>query len=315
MFSVGKWPLLFALVLLFCMVSVAFGLDDDEDTPDVTARVARISFVDGDVQVRRSGAQDWEKAVLNLPVVEGDEINTSDSGRAEIEFDSRTFVRIGSSSYLRIVTLKEEGIALSLPEGSLSLRVNDFDKDRSFLEIDIPKATIAIQKSGLYRIDPGPRDSAEAHVRITDGGEARIYSETSGFTLRNNRAATIFLGGDRVGEWETADASPFTDDFDSWALDRDSAIAKRLKNAYYDKYYDRDIYGAEDLTDYGDWVYTHKYGYVWKPYRTSIASYNDWSPYRYGHWRWLPPFGWTWVNDEPWGWATYHWGRWVYDDG
>ena len=84
---------------------------------------------------------------------------------------------------------------------------------------------------------------------------------------------------------------------------------------YYDKYYDRDIYGAEDLSDYGEWIYTRKYGYVWKPYPHGDKHYADWSPYRYGNWRWIPPYGWTWVNDEPWGWATYHHGRWIFADG
>jgi len=316
MFSARKWFLLLTLALPLCLAGIALGsVDDDEDVPDVTARVARLSYFDGDVQVRRAGHDDWEKAVGNLPIVEGNEITTGANARAEIEFDSRTFVRLGGSSYLRVVTLQDGGIALSLPQGSMSARVNDFNKDKAFLEIDIPKATIAIQKSGLYRIDPGARDSVDAHVRVTDGGEARIYSESSGFTLKNGRSATIFLGGDRSGEWETADATPFTDEFDTWTLDRDSMIAKRLKGAYYDKYYDRDIYGAEDLSDYGDWVYTRSYGYVWRPYASTISPYSDWSPYRYGHWSWVPPFGWTWVNDEPWGWATYHWGRWVWDNG
>lgn len=315
MFSARKWMSLVVLALPLCLAGVSLGfVVDDEDVPDVTTRVARLSYLDGDVQVRHAGQQDWEKGVANLPVVEGDELTTAAGARAEIEFDSRTFVRLGGSSYLRVVTLQDSGIALSLPEGSLSARVNDFNKDKAFLEIDIPKATIAIEKSGLYRIDPGAEDSTDAHVRVTDGGQARIYSETSGFTLKNGRSATIFLGGDRAGEWETADAAPFTDDFDTWTLDRDSTIAKRLKDAYYDKYYDRDIYGAEDLSGYGDWIYTKSYGYVWRPYASTISPYADWSPYRYGHWRWVPPYGWTWVNDEPWGWATYHWGRWVWDD-
>ena len=44
---------------------------DDDNTPEITARVARISFIRGDVQIRRVGNQDWEKAALNLPLVEG----------------------------------------------------------------------------------------------------------------------------------------------------------------------------------------------------------------------------------------------------
>jgi len=36
-----------------------------------------------------------------------------------------------------------------------------------------------------------------------------------------------------------------------------------------------------------------------------------WCPYRYGRWAWVEPWGWTWVDDEPWGFAPFHYGRWV----
>jgi hypothetical protein len=196
----------------------------------------------------------------------------------------------------------------------MSVRVTDFDKDRSFFEIDIPSSTVAIQHSGLYRVDAGTKDSAEVRVLASEGGEARVYSDTSGFLLRNGRSATIYLTGVNAGEWATYDASAFSDGFDAFIKDRDDVVARRIHDAFYDKYYDRDIYGAEDLSDYGDWIYTRKYGYVWRPFANAVAGYSDWSPYRYGQWRWLPPYGWTWVNDEPWGWATYHYGRWVWDN-
>ena len=288
--------------------------DVDDYVPEVTDRVARISFVSGDVQIRRDGSQDWERAALNLPVVEGDEI-TTDGGRFEIQFNSYTFLRVAENSYLKIETLRDEGIAVSLPQGNLSLRVNDFDPARGYFEIDAPKTTVAVQKSGIYRVDAGPTGSASVRVTASDGGEARVYTDAAGFAVKNGRSAKINIDGAYAGEWEMADASRFADEFDSFALDRDAVIAKRLAQAYYDKYYDRDIYGAEDLGDYGEWIHTQKYGYVWRPYRSATSSYSDWSPYRYGQWRWIPPYGWTWVNDEPWGWATYHYGRWVWDDG
>ena len=313
MFSVRNWLRAVALVLPALFVTSAFGFDVDDDIPDITARVARISYLEDDVQIKRAGSDDWEKAALNLPLVEGDEIATSAFAKLEIQFDSRTFVRVPEKSLVRITTLQDSGVALSLPQGTMSIRVTDFDKDRSFFEIDIPNSTVAIQRSGTYRIDTGDKDSSEARVRVTDGGEARIYSDTSGFTLKNDRAAKIYLAGNNAGEWETFDASAFFDSFDNWALDRDKTIAKRLDDAYYDKYYDRDIFGAEDLDGYGDWTYSRDYGYVWRPYASAIQVYSDWSPYRYGHWRWLSPYGWTWINDEPWGWATYHYGRWVWD--
>ncbi len=303
----------FLLPVLF--LNSAFGNVPDDETPEVTARVARISFLRGDVQIRHADSQDWERASNNLPIVEGDEIAAGSNARLEIQFDSRSFLRLAENAFLKVTTLRDEGIALSLPSGTLSLRVLEFDKDRGYFEIDAPDTTIAVQKAGMYRVDAGDKNDKQVRVSVTDDGQARIYSENSGFILRNGRSARIFLDGSNAGEWETTDASRYADDFDSWALERDATIAKRLQRADYDKYYDRDIYGAEDLNDYGEWIYTKKYGYVWKPYRSATASYSDWSPYRYGQWRWIPPYGWTWINDEPWGWATYHHGRWVYDNG
>ncbi len=311
------WPLFFGLTLLFGAL-VAFAGDDIEDdvTPGVEARVSRISFIRGDVQIRREGSQDWEKAVLNLPIVEGDEIVTDANSRLEIQLGVYSHVRLAESSYLRVVGLKDGAVALSLAEGTLNARLTKFDKDAGYFEIDAPKTTVAIQKSGMYRIDAGrPGESSDVRVTVTDDGQAHVYADNSGFTLKNRRSATLRIDGPLAGEWETLDAAQFADEFDSWSLERDAVIAKALKDSYYDKYYDQDIYGAEDLNDNGQWIYTKKYGHVWRPYRSAISSYANWSPYRYGTWRWVPPYGWTWVNDEPWAWATYHHGRWFYDDG
>lgn len=287
----------------------------DDEQPDVTDRVARISYLKGEAKIRRLGSNDWERVTLNLPLVEGDELVTDEDARLEIQFNSYTHVRVEENSYLKIATLRDEGIALSISLGTMNARLTKFDKDKSFFEIDAPKTTIAVQRSGSYRVDAGEDRSTEIRVAALNGGEARVYSDNSGFTLKNNRSTRIFIDGPNVGEWETTDAIRFQDDFDTWTLDRDDVIARRMRDAYYDRYYDNDIYGADDLDQNGDWVYLRNYGYVWRPSRASIAHYADWSPYRYGHWRWMPPYGWIWVNDEPWGWATYHHGRWFYDAG
>jgi hypothetical protein len=64
----------------------------------------------------------------------------------------------------------------------------------------------------------------------------------------------------------------------------------------------------DDLASYGNWVQRPSYGWVWTP-RAVAAS---WRPYEDGRWVWTDQ-GWTWISDEPYGWATYHYGRW-YDD-
>ena len=309
--------LLWALFLMmpFLCFKTSANVPVDDYTPEITARVARISFLRGDVQIRRPDNQDWERATQNLPLVEGDEIATDKNGRIEIQFDRDTYLRLAENSYLKILNLKDEGIALSLPQGTLSVRLLNFDKGRSYFEIDAPQTTIAVQKEGMYRVDAGDEFSHEVRVSATEKGEARVYSQNSAVTLRDGRTARVFIRGNYAGESDMVDASLYADEFETWSLDRDAIIAKRLRDSHYDKYYDRDIYGAEDLSEHGEWIYTRKYGYVWRPYSNSVSRYADWSPYRYGHWRWIPPYGWTWVNDEPWGWATYHHGRWVFVNG
>ena len=315
------WAILFLMPLLVIFsISSVWGQnvpDDiaDDELNEVTARVARISFIKGDAQIRRADNEDWEKVTKNLPIVEGDEIATEKDTRIEIQFDTYKYLRLAEKAFLKITTLRDEGIAVSLPEGSLNLRVLKFDKKDEFFEIDAPQTTIAVQKSGMYRVDAGDNNYTVVQINVTEGGTAQVYSLNAGFMLRDGRRARVFTEGQYAGEWDLDDASRNMDEFDNWSLERDEMIAERLRKSHYDKYYDRDIYGAEDLNDAGEWIYTRDYGYVWRPYKSSIDDYADWSPYRYGQWRWLPAFGWTWVNYEPWGWATYHYGRWVFHDG
>ncbi len=61
------------------------------------------------------------------------------------------------------------------------------------------------------------------------------------------------------------------------------------------------------LSPHGTWFSVPQYGYVWRP---NCWNQNDWHPYTLGHWVYSD-CGWTWVSSEPFGWATYHYGRWV----
>ncbi|HAF12591.1 MAG TPA: hypothetical protein DCK99_02590, partial [Blastocatellia bacterium] len=142
-----------------------------------------------------------------------------------------------------------------------------------------------------------------------DGGRARIYSETSGFALRDGRTAELVYEGADAGDWEFV-AANVADSWDNWVNDRERYLAQRLR--YDVQYYDSYVWGAEDLDVYGEWAYVNDYGWIWRPHTTVINNYYNWAPYRYGRWCWVPPYGWTWVGQEPWGWAPYHYGRWVY---
>jgi hypothetical protein len=62
------------------------------------------------------------------------------------------------------------------------------------------------------------------------------------------------------------------------------------------------------LASHGSWVEVRSYGRCWRP--ASVAV--EWRPYAYGSWVWTD-YGWYWESDEPWSWACYHYGNWVYE--
>lgn len=67
----------------------------------------------------------------------------------------------------------------------------------------------------------------------------------------------------------------------------------------------------DELSPYGEWIDSPGYGFVWRPY---LEYGDDFKPY-YTRGNWVyTDFGWTWVSGYPWGWATFHYGRWFFDD-
>jgi hypothetical protein len=152
-------PIIWAAVLLMPLILLsnqsAFGVVDDDYAPEVTARVVRISVLRGDVQIRRGGEdQIWEKATPNLPIVEGDELTTGADSRVEIQLDKDGYVRLSDFTTLKFTTLRDEGVALSVPQGTMSLRVLNFEKSRNYYEIDAPSTTISVERAGMYRAIP-----------------------------------------------------------------------------------------------------------------------------------------------------------------
>ena len=57
----------------------------------------------------------------------------------------------------------------------------------------------------------------------------------------------------------------------------------------------------------GDWRDDRDYGHVWFPHVDAGLGALS----RPGHWDWIAPWGYTWVDDSPWGYAPFHYGRWV----
>ena len=147
--------LLYILSALLLLTTTARADDDtnNNDEYEEHARVLRVSLLKGEVSLKRADSIEWETAQLNTPLVEGDTLATGRDSRLEIQADSRNFIRVGENSVIKIITLRDEGIALSLSEGTATVRLSRFDRDKEYFEVDAPKTTVAAEKTGQYRID------------------------------------------------------------------------------------------------------------------------------------------------------------------
>ena len=101
-----------------------------------------------------------------------------------------------------------------------------------------------------------------------------------------------------------------SDDFLFWVEQSDEDQQQQTPRQTT-QYVSAETTGADDLDRYGRWSTVADAGPVWFP--TSVP--DDWAPYRFGHWDWIEPWGWTWIDDQPWGFALFHYGRWVNIDG
>src|SRR4029434_1268270 len=108
----------------------------------------------------------------------------------------------------------------------VNVRLARIDRDREFFEIDAPRTTLAAEKNGLYRIDV--TRGGRGRLTVRDGGSARIYSDTSGFTLRDGRSAELVVSGESAGDWDLMAAAP-RDAIDEWVTEREQYLAQRLK--------------------------------------------------------------------------------------
>jgi hypothetical protein len=268
--------------------------DQDQDPP---GRVARLNFSQGSISFRPAGEDDWVSGVPNRPMVTGDDLWADEDSRAEVHIGS-TAIRLGAKTGITFLTLDDHTTQLRLAQGSLIVRVRHVDDDDNY-EIDTPNIAFSLLQPGEYRVDVS-EDGSQTFTTVWHG-RGRVTGGGFTYSVVANQSAT-FTGSDHL-DYELAQL-PDRDDFDTWAFERDD----REDRADSANYVSREMTGYEDLDEYGDWSYVAGYGPCWRPRAVGVG----WAPYRFGHWVYVGPWGWTWVEDEPWGFAPFHYGRWAF---
>ena len=272
------------------LVAVGFAQNDPP------GRVGRLNFVQGTVSFQPGGVDEWVNANLNRPLTTGDHLWVDQNGRAELHIGSAA-VRLSSQTFFEFLNLDDQNVQIRLGEGSLEVKIRDLDRNETF-EVDTPNLAFSLNRPGTYRIDANP-DNQTTLVTVRNGaGEVNGGGQAFPVSAREQARVT----GDQSITYDVAGAPP-PDWFDTFCDSRD----RREEQSRSAQFVSRDTIGYEDLDNAGDWRPVAEYGTVWYP--RNVAS--DWAPYRYGHWAWIEPWGWTWVDDAPWGFAPFHYGRWA----
>jgi hypothetical protein len=318
-----------AMLILLGTGATAFGATATAASAagDPPARVGRLSFMEGTVSFHGADQDQWSPATLNFPVTSGSSFWTEPNSKAEIEIGAAE-LRLDQATEVDVVRLDDQATQIEVEQGIVNIHLHQLPPGG--VNVTTPRGEVSLLEPGSYHIDAGQSNAGQPadKVQVTVlEGKAEIDGPRSALQVEPGESALV--AGDPVTFTLTeGDASPF----DDWALTREhrelytassqpapstaspnivwnsAPGAAAPQAADTQQYVSPEMTGAQDLSGYGSWTPTADYGPVWYP--TSVAA--DWAPYRYGHWAFIAPWGWTWIDDAPWGFAPFHYGRWAF---
>ena len=285
-----------AFSVVFCAFAVpALSADPQGSGAGIpSTAVARLKIAKGTAWVRTGDAAQWEEAITNYTLAEKSRISVPEGSEAEIQFRGSQGLLLRGGSEVDIRKLGEDAVSYRLRSGKveLSLPKEDFAPVR----VKVPgDREVRLDAPGRYLLTT---DGGTTKFVVVDGKGAVVAGKyppigvNAGEPIGVNAGEEASIGKDiLVGRAESAAPAP--------ELAREEPLTEAEKEA------DVPPEVAGELRNYGEWVDTPQYGYVWRPYVD-----DGWEPYYYGRWDWVDPYGWTWVGYEPWGWWPYHTGWW-----
>jgi hypothetical protein len=260
-----------------------------------------LAYAQGSVSFQPAGESDWVGAVVNRPMTTGDRLWADNDGRAELQLDD-SFIRLSRNTGISFLNLGNNITQLQLSAGYVLVRVRRLGENDNY-EVDTPNLAFSILRPGVYELNVDEQGGTTA-IKVRSG-EGEATGGGTAYTV-HAREYDTFSGTDQLAMTPEAYGNE-EDQFEAWSANRDA----RYEHSRSERYVSPDVVGYEDLDDNGEWRSTPEYGEVWYP----RAPRAGWAPYRDGHWAYVEPWGYTWVDDEPWGFAPFHYGRWINEGG
>jgi hypothetical protein len=284
------------LVLLALAFSALLALPAGADSQ---ARIVRLSDVQGSVQIDKNTGMGFENAFLNLPITQGVQIRTGDTGRAEIEFEDGSTMRLTPKTSVQFSTLGtgdsgKHNSEVNLVEGMAY--VNWLGKDG--ITVNFAREKVELAHAAHFRVEASANSATFAVFK----GDVEVEGPSGKVTVSKKKMATFDASSDQPYTLAKLEESPL-DSWDKESIDYHQQYAKNNSSPYG--------YGASDLNYYGNYTSVPGYGMMWQPYFTGVG----WDPFMDGAWSWYPGFGYMFVSAYPWGWTPYRYGNWMFVPG
>src|SRR5581483_1486138 len=161
---------------------------------DSQVRIVRLSDLNGDVLIDRGAGQGFERALRNMPIVQGTKLWTkSEDARAEVEFENGTTVRLAPHSQVDFpqLTLRDSGVkdsSVLVSEGIVYFNVKK-DKENEF-QVRFGQRQVSVAKSASFRIDAAPQQVKLAVLK----GDVEVAGASGTDKVTKDKTATFDTG-------------------------------------------------------------------------------------------------------------------------
>jgi hypothetical protein len=288
-------PLLMATVFGTGVIGIT-GIATAQTQGDPPARVGRLAFTEGTVSIHDAQDANWSAASVNDSLTTGDSLWTEPNARSEISV-SGTRVRLDQSTQVDMLKIDDSATRLQLDQGRLDIKTFTMDTAQPY-EIVTPRGIVKLEGQGDYYVESG---STQDPTRLGVRSGAAVLTGLNGESLAVRAGEVGEISGDAASpQLHTVRSAP--PPVPQYWAQRDQQISYAQP-----QYISSDVVGYEDMQAYGGWSNDSDYGQVWSPNRVP----DGWQPYSTGQWAYSQPYGWTWVDEQPWGFAPYHYGRWA----
>ncbi|MBI3667457.1 MAG: FecR domain-containing protein, partial [Acidobacteria bacterium] len=258
-----------------------------------------MSLAEGSVAVEQPVTGERIQGERNLPVGQGAWIETDVGGRAEVELDEGSFIRLGPGSLAELSDLTRLSTGQRITLVSLergTLYATGEPKGLDALLVVAPGLQVTFLAGSRLRVEAGEETSIVAVIE----GRVRFSSRAAELDLKEGQ--TVNVDPQAVDRFQLfRELTPA--ELDKWSEQRDREAGERGQGTRLAGF----AGGLGELDASGKWMEAPELGKVWQP---RVAE--GWTPFHTGRWRWYDALAYTWVSAEAWGWFPYHYGRWAY---